>query len=158
MFSPLLESIIEREKIVVVNESTVDEFALQNGDVVLFFSGDHKRLVEVNDVAVILPELIKASDNTLVAAVVDRDSERPLQRRYRFNSFPTLVFLRKGQYLGAISRVLDWADYIAEINEILSSQPSQPPAFKLPDGCGTPASTISQTTTEKLIEKGAENV
>ena len=158
MFSPILETIIEREKIAVVNENTIDDFARKNGDVILFFSGDHKRLVEVNDVAVILPELIKASDNALVAAVVDRDAERPLQRRYRFNAFPTLVFLREGQYLGAISRVLDWGDYIIEINKILASEPSQPPPFKLPDGCGTPAPAIVQTTTEKLIEKGAENV
>lgn len=158
MFSPLLETIIERENISVVTEENIDAFAGSSGDVILFFCGDFKRLVEVNDVAVILPELVKASDGALTAAVVDRESERALQRRYRFNAFPTLVFLRNGDYLGAISRVLDWGDYITEINEILSREPSEPPAFEFPEGCGTPTPAAGKTTTEQLIEKGAENV
>lgn len=158
MFSPLVDAIIEREKLTVVNEESIDRFAQKNGDVILFFSGDHKRLVEVDDVAVILPELIKASNGALIPAIVERDSERKLQARYRFSAFPALVFLRNGEYLGAISRVLDWSDYVVKINEILSRQPSTPPAYKLPRGAATPVHAKTKTATEQLIEKGAENV
>ena len=108
-FSPLLSSIIEREQIAVLTEDTLDAFVEQHEDVILLMSGDHERLMEVNDAAVILPELVKASAGRLVPAVMARDGERLAQRRYRFSRFPSFVFLRKGGYLGAISNILDWS-------------------------------------------------
>ncbi len=135
MFSPLMESIIAREGLPVVSADTLDERAAGSGDMVLFVGGDWHRNVEVNDVAVILPELVKASNGHLSAAVLERDSERAIQTRYRFNRFPTLIFLRDGEYLGVIQKVLDWSDYVSEINEILARQPSPPPQFEFPEGC-----------------------
>ncbi len=163
MFSPLIDDIIKRENISVVNEGNVDEFAQKNGDVILFIGGDPDRLVLVHDVAVILPELVKASNGGLKPAILERDSERALQRRYRFSSFPSLVFLRDGEYLGVISGVLDWTDYVVQINEILAKEPSEPPAFKMPEGCDTPAPSVDASAQQapivnKLIEKGADNV
>ena len=52
MFSPLMDGIIEREAITVVDEAGLDAFAQSHGDVVLMVSGDYKRLGEVHDVAV----------------------------------------------------------------------------------------------------------
>lgn len=136
MFSPLLTSIIDREGLKVVDETSLDERAGQAVFSMVFFSGDANRLSESNDVAVILPELVKAFDGNVSALVVARDAERELQRRYRFNSFPSLVFLREGDYLGTIQGVRDWADYLLEISEILTKDPTDPPPFKFPDGCG----------------------
>ncbi len=136
MFSPLLEGIISRENYPVLTEDNMDEFLSENGDVILFVAGEAKRLVEVNDVAVILPELVKASKGLLTGAVLERASETKVQLRYRFNAFPALVFLRKGEYLGVITRVLDWQDYMLEIPEILSREPTSPPAYEFPAGCG----------------------
>lgn len=135
MFSPLLEGIIERENLTVVTAETLDEFASAHGDVVLFVGGDWHRHVEVNDVAVILPEIIKSSNGHLTGVILDRGSEREIQTRYRFSKFPSLIFLRDGAYLGVIQKVLDWADYVSEINAILASEASAPPQFKFPDGC-----------------------
>lgn len=156
MFSPLLESIIEREKIPVVTAEELDLFAQDAGDVILFVAGDYKRLVEVNDAAVILPEIVKASHGALTAVISAADSERPMQARFRFSAFPAFIFLRNGKYLGVISKVLDWVDYVKEINEILAREPSDPPPFKLPGGA-KPKKPEASTVT-KLIEKGAENV
>lgn len=136
MFSPLLASIIERNGYPVVDEHDVETRTAGLEHAVLFLAGDADRLMESNDVAVILPELVAASGDRLAAVVAARASERALQRRYRFSAFPALVFLRRGEYLGAISRVRDWSDYIREIREILSRQPSQPPPFKLPGANG----------------------
>ncbi len=135
MFSPLLQSIIERENIAVLTEDNIDEFLEQHKEVALFFTGDYERLVESNDVAVIFPEIIKAFRGRITPAVIDRRSERQLQLRYLFNAFPTLVFLREGEYLGVISRVMDWNEYIVETSQILSKEPSKPPAFQFPEGC-----------------------
>ena len=135
MFSPLMETIIERENLPVVSSETLDEFASANGDTVLFVGGDWHRHVEVNDIAVILPEILKASGRLLKGAVLERGSERAIQTRYRFNRFPALIFLRDGEYLGVIQKVLDWADYVTEINEILARDATPPPQFEFPEGC-----------------------
>ncbi|MCC0047857.1 MAG: hydrogenase-1 expression HyaE [Rhodobiaceae bacterium] len=67
---------------------------------------------------------------------VSRESERGLQRRYRFNAFPALVFLRDGEYLGTIQRVpIRLGRLPARDPEILLREPSEPPPFRLPDGC-----------------------
>ncbi len=135
MFSPLMQSIIERENLPVLSADTLDDFAREAGDMVLMVGGDWKRHVEVNDLAVILPEILKASNGHLVGAVLERDSERAIQTRFRFNRYPVLIFLRNGRYLGRIQKVLDWQDYIIEINAILASEPSDPPAYEFPEGC-----------------------
>ena len=145
MFSPLMETIIERENLPVVSADTLDDFARGNGDTILFVGGDWKRHVEVNDVAVILPELIKASNGLLKAAVLERGSERAIQTRFRFSKFPSLIFLRDGEYLGVIQKVLDWQDYITEINGILAGEPVPAPAFEFPEGCApAPAPTAAK--------------
>ncbi len=135
MFSPLIDSIIERENLAVVTADNLEDFAAGNGDTVLFVTGDWSRHVEVNDVAVILPEIIKASNGGLKAAVLDRKSERKIQTTYRFSKFPSLIFLRDGEYLGTIQKVLDWQDYIFEINEILAGEPKPAPVYQFPEGC-----------------------
>lgn len=136
MFSPLLSTIIERHGYPVLADADIPAFSGAHDHCVLFFAGDADRLMESNDLAVILPELIKASAGALVPIVVARESERVLQRTYRFSAFPALVFLRRGAYLGAISRVRDWADYMREIPAILAREASEPPPFKLPGSIG----------------------
>jgi hydrogenase-1 operon protein HyaE len=86
---------------------------------------------------VILPELARALQEAFRPAVVNPASERKLQARYRFNAFPALVFLRRGEYLGVIKRVLDWDDYLHEIADILVREPTEPPRFEFPEGCAT---------------------
>lgn len=132
MFSPLLESVITRHGYPVLDDAAAAAHASDQDFTILFLAGDADRLMESNDVAVIFPELVKAFGGVLSPVVVARESERVLQRKYRFSAFPSLVFLKRGEYLGAISRVRDWADYIDEISQILARQPSEPPPFNLP--------------------------
>lgn len=136
MFSPLAQMLLDNHGYRLVDTDTVDDFLKENAFSVLFFPGDAERLAESDDVAVILPELVKAFGGRMTPAVVRRDeSEKALQRRYRFNAFPALVFLKGEGYLGAITRVQDWQDYVQEIAALLSSEPTAPPAFKFPEGC-----------------------
>lgn len=120
MFSPLLESIIERENIALVDETTLETFLADHDLAVLMVAGDYKRIGAVNDVAVILPELVKAYQGRFVPCVASRASEGFFQKQYDFVLLPTLVFLQNGVKIGTISGVLDWVDYISQINEILA--------------------------------------
>ncbi|WP_246717366.1 hydrogenase-1 expression HyaE [Oricola nitratireducens] len=138
MFSPLLQSIVEREGYRVVTDDDLSAAAEPVLFTMLFVAGDAERIAESNDVAVVVPELDKAFEGAVTVLVADRDSERDIQRRYRFNAFPALIFLRHGEYLGCIQRVQDWTDYLRAIPDILAREPSNPPPFKFPDGCGAP--------------------
>lgn len=132
MFSPLVQNMIQRYDYPVLTAATLREYVNSNEDVVLFFTENAKKFPETNDVAMILPELVKAFDGRFSAAVIALADQRKLQMRFGFREWPTLVFLRNGEYLGAISRVQDWNDYLAGVYRILASEPSEPPDFLLP--------------------------
>ncbi|MCF6209600.1 MAG: hypothetical protein L3J88_00865 [Gammaproteobacteria bacterium] len=125
MFSTLTENMIEQYGYPVVTRESLNEFAAVHDVVVLFFTEDAKRFPETDDVAMILPELVKAFEGCFAAAVVARPDQFHLQIRYGFNEWPTLVFLKKGEYLGAISRVQDWHDYLERISRLLASKPEE---------------------------------
>lgn len=132
MPSPLIEEMIEQYEYPVVNEDDIDDFISEHEECVLFFTQNPTRYPESNDVAMILPELVKEYGNRFQAAVVDQKSQVKLQSRYGFTEWPTLVFIRKGRYLGAVSRVQDWVDYIRMINDILSSEMKPNPGIGIP--------------------------
>jgi hydrogenase-1 operon protein HyaE len=140
MFSPLVQNMIEHHGYPVLTEATLTDFLESRGEVVVFFTENADKFPETNDVAMILPELVKAFGGRFSAAVLALADQRKLQMQYGFREWPTLVFLRNGDYLGAISRVQDWNVYLSEINRILTSTPSTPPDFLLPvtgAGCCT---------------------
>ncbi len=148
MFSPLAQMLIDDHGYALIDETNVDDFLNKNTFSVLFFTGDAARLAESDDVAVILPQLVAAFGGRFVPGVVARgETEKQLQRRFRFNTFPTLVFLKFKDYLGVISRVQDWQDYLRDIGEILAREPSAPPPFKFPQGCYPATKGNADTTT-----------
>ncbi len=135
MTSPPIEALTAKHGFACVNERNLDDFLHAHEETVLFFAGDSERLAETDDVAVILPEILKRFGARLTPALVEKPAERALQLRFRFNAFPALVFLRGGGYLGAICRVLDWQDYLTGIGSILTREPSAPPPYQFPEGC-----------------------
>ena len=111
-------------------------------EVVLFFAENPRHFPESDDVAMILPELVKAFEGRLSVALIAPSAEHRLQARYGFSGWPSLVFLRRGDYLGVITRVRNWEDYLSEIHRLLDSEPGQAPGFGIPvvgepvRGCG----------------------
>lgn len=121
MTHPLLQCLAE-QGIPELDLAGIDAWLPSHSLSVLLFAGNPQRFPEALDVAVILPELLKVFPS-LSAVRVAKASEPEGQARYRFNVWPSLVFLRDGQYLGSISRVLNWQDYCQEIAAILSRSP-----------------------------------
>ena len=97
MSHPLIERLTTDHGIPEVGLDEHETFIGQPGLSVLFFAGDPKRYKETTDVAVVLPELLKAFDGRLRAALVQKDAEIELQKHYGFRQWPTLVFLREEQ-------------------------------------------------------------
>ena len=136
MFIPLVKMLIDEHNYPVITEENHDEWTSAQDYSMLFFGGDGEHLDETPDVAVVVPMLEKHFRDKFKPAGVAREAERPLQVKYRFNAFPALVFLKDGQYLGTITRMQDWTDYVSMVEEILDKTPTEPPSFKLPHGCG----------------------
>lgn len=133
MPSPLIQKMIETHSYPMIDEDNLDDFLQQHEEVVLFFTENPERFPESNDVAMILPELVKEYGNRFAAAVVNQKSQRQLQSRYGFTEWPSLVFLREGRYLGVVSRVQNWVDYIVQINTILQTEAlEKDPGFGIP--------------------------
>ncbi len=132
MLSTLIQNMLERHQYPVVDETTLDDFLQAHEEVVLFFAENPRQYPESDDVAMILPELVKAFDGRFQAALVDQSAEKALQQRYGFSTWPSLVFLRNGRYLGVISKVQNWDDYLREIRQILESEPARAPGIGIP--------------------------
>ncbi len=88
-------------------------------DWVVFLPGHGKGNAETADVAVILPELVRALRPRLSPAVAGEAAERAILALTGMMSLPALVFLRGDRLLGSIPRVRDWDDYLQRIGEIL---------------------------------------
>ena len=132
MPSPLIDSLTQAQGYPLVSDHDLQAFLTAHAHSILFFTEDPDRYPESNDVAVILPELMKVFGDRCAAAVVRRESEKKLQQRFGFSAWPALVVMRGEDYLGAISRVQDWGDYLSELDRLLAAEPTRPPGIGIP--------------------------
>ena len=111
-----------------------DDFVAEPGMNVLFFPGDPATVKDATDVAVVLPELVQAFEGQLRPGVVadTYGDGKELKRHYGFSAFPSLVFVRSGEYVGAITRIQDWSEYLEKISALLVAPSSRPPGFSIP--------------------------
>lgn len=122
MIHPLIERLTGALGYPLLDAASLDAHVQAEHLSVLLFVGDLKRYPEGLDVAVVLPELLKVFPQLSPAVIASAD-ETTLQARYGFTIWPTLVFLKQGRYLGSLSRVLNWSDYLQRIPELLASEP-----------------------------------
>lgn len=132
MLSPLIQKLHDDYAYPCIDEENLDSFLAEHEQVLLFFSEDPQQFPESNDVAVVLPELMKVYADRLVVGVVSLSSQRRLQTRFGFSTWPSLVFLRNAQYLGVISQIQNWDDYLMQFERILSAPTPHIPVFKIP--------------------------
>lgn len=133
----MTSSLIEKLTYPKLDAENYDNFVYDTEYAVLFFASNPTQFPESNDVAIILPELLKAFKQPIKAALISASIEKELQRRFRFTHYPSLVFLKRGEYLGTVSGILNWNDYLTQITQILATTPSEPPAFDINKVCGS---------------------
>ncbi len=132
MSSPLIQDLMDSQKVPLVDETSLEAFVASHRHVLLFFTENPAQFPESNDVAVVLPLLMRQFGERFRVAVVARECERRLHARFPFDSWPALVLLRDGRYVGAISRMQDWEVYLSEMERLLASEPSSMRGFKVP--------------------------
>ena len=127
MTHPLIERLTREYGYPELTADSLQPFLEQSGHSLLLLAGDPGKYPEALDLAVILPELVKAFDG-IAAAVVAPAAEEEMQARFGFTAWPTLVLMRGEGYLGALSRTRDWSVYLAEIEALLSAPTRRPPS------------------------------
>ncbi|MDD5331129.1 MAG: hydrogenase [Sulfuricella sp.] len=127
---PLLGGLVGAHGAIEIDAANYDAFA-GPGLVVLFFAGDTVRYPESLDAAVILPELAKAFGGAFRIGLVRPEAEPALQLKFGVTLWPTLVLLRDGEYLGAIARLRDWAEYLRAIDTLRQGPAARPPSIGL---------------------------
>lgn len=129
MNAPLIDALTERHGLPQLGGDDIEAFIARDGHHLLFIAGDPNKYPEALDVAVILPELLATFAGCFDAALIAPDAEKALLDRYGVSRVPALLLLRRDAYLGAISRVRDWAEYLAELSRLLEAEPTRPPGI-----------------------------
>lgn len=128
---PLLQRLVREFAASWITPQSLPAFTQASAaEQVLLFSGDPVRFPECLDVAVVLPELqaaFAATKGRFAIGVVCRETEDDIARRYGVQRWPSLVFLRGGQYLATVAGMMDWTDYLARVGEVLDLPTSRPP-------------------------------
>ena len=130
----LIDRLVDEFGYARVTLESHDDFIAEPGMNVLFFPGDPTTVKDATDVAVVLPELVNAFQGQLRPGVVTDTfgDGKELKRHYGFSAYPSLVFVRSGEYVGTITRIQGWSDYLETISGLLVAAPKRPPGFKIP--------------------------
>lgn len=139
--SPLIERLVSEHGATWVDEQTIDGWAAEGGDRVVLFAGDPVQFPEGLDVAVVLPELQRCFPDRFKVAVVPRQLEQALAKRYGSQRWPTLLFLRDGQYVTTLCGMHDWDEYVQEMARCLSMPISRAPTIGIPVVSATASGT-----------------
>lgn len=130
--APLVQRLARDFGATWVDETSVADWTASGGDRVVLLAGDPVRFPEGVDVAAVLPELMKVFPQRFTVAVVPRDSEDAVAKRYGSQRWPTLLFFRDGQYVTAIAGMQDWDVYLSGVAAALAMPPSRPPTIGIP--------------------------
>lgn len=125
---PLLAQLSSRHQIPTVDAASFDAYVDAAGHVLVLFTEDPVRYRETLDLAVILPELLRAFPLRMRSCVLLPEAARAIAVRYGFRRWPALVLLKDGGYVGAIDGLRDWQQYLQELGELLEAPVSRPPS------------------------------
>jgi len=129
---PLVARLVEQFGAAWVDETSIAAWSAEGGDRVVLFAGDPVQFPEGLDVAVVLPELQRSLPGRFKVAVVTREREDAVARRYGSQRWPTLLFLRDGQYVTTVSGMHDWDVFLERVTQALAMPISRAPTIGIP--------------------------
>jgi hydrogenase-1 operon protein HyaE len=124
---PLIAQLFEKHRFADVREDNFAAFAARSGYTLLVFTEDPVRFKETLDLAVIVPEIVRAFPGRFEVGVLLPEAARALQPRYGFRRWPAFVVLKDGQYVGAVDGLRNWDEYIEDVERLLAAEPTRPP-------------------------------
>lgn len=131
-FNRLLERLRRQSKITLLDEEGLESFVMAGGDGMVLFTQEPDQQPETWDVAVILPEVLKLTGDRLRAAIISPDLARKEKARFGITRWPSLVFVRDGEYVGVIDGMRNWEEYTREIAGMLNRPAGRAPSVGIP--------------------------
>ena len=129
---PVMQRLIDQFGATRIEADTLAAFLDRPGASVLLLAGDPVQFPEGLDVAVVLPELRSALAAEFAIGVVAPDSQDAVARRYGSQRWPSLIFLRDGQYVTTLAGMHDWTDYLKLVEAALAMPVSRAPTIGIP--------------------------
>jgi len=124
---PLIAQLFTKHGFAEVTADAFDGWRTRPGRTLLVFLEDPGRFKETLDLAVIVPELVRAFPGRFDVGVLLPDAARALCAHYGFRRWPAMVMLADGRYVGAVDGLRNWDEYLAEVAQMLTAAPTRPP-------------------------------
>ena len=124
---PIIAQLFTKHGFAEVGAESLAAFTRAPGHALLLFTEDPFRIKETLDLAVILPELVRAFPGRFAVGVLLPEASRAIQPRYGFRRWPALVMLKDGQYVGVVDGLRNWESYLEDIALLLVAAPCRPP-------------------------------
>jgi len=131
-FERLLQRLRAQSNITLLDEEGLAAFLAAAGDGMVLFTQEPDQQPETWDVAVILPEVLKLTGARLRAGIIAPELARQEKARYGITRWPSLVFVRDGEYVGVIDGMRNWDEYTREIAGMLEKPVSRAPSIGIP--------------------------
>ncbi len=125
---PLIGQLFDRHAFTRLSQASLAEWLPRPGRALLVFLEDPIRVRETLDLAVIVPELVRAFPGEFAVGVLLPEDARAVAPRYGFRRWPAVVMLADGEYVGAIDGLRNWDEYLADVARLLASPPTRPPS------------------------------
>jgi hydrogenase-1 operon protein HyaE len=124
---PLIDALFTRHRFADVRADDVDAFVAHAPLALLVFLEEPRRYKEVLDLAVIVPEIVRAFPDRFAVGVLLPEAARALHPRYGFRRWPAIVVLRDAQYVGSVDGLREWSEYLSEVEHLASAPPTRAP-------------------------------
>ncbi len=124
---PLIARLFDAHGFARIGDGDPAPWIEQPGRTLVLFLEDPIRFRETLDLAVIVPELVRAFPGRFHVAVALGATARKLAVRYGFRKWPAFVLLADGRYVGAVDGLRDWDEYVQEVTRLLAAEPVRPP-------------------------------
>ena len=129
---PLIAQLFARHGFARVEDGDPDGLTLRPGRTLVLFLEDPVRYRETLDLAVIVPELVRAFPGRFAVVVALGATARKLAVRYGFRKWPAFVMLADGRYVGAVDGLRNWGEYVDEVARLLDAPAARPPTIGVP--------------------------
>lgn len=116
----------------LLDAESYEDFARAPGNTLILFADDPAKVPETWDLTIILPEALLRMEGEVRVGLLPPALARSLAPRYGIRTWPALLALRDGDYLGTVEGLKDWSGYVRLLPELLSVPPSRPPSIGIP--------------------------
>lgn len=127
-----LEILQARHDFTLLDAASFDDFIELPGATLILLAEDPAKVPETWDLTIILPEAVARLESPVRVGVLAPEAARVIAARYGIRTWPALLLLRDGAYLGTVEGLKDWSAYVRLIPQLLAGEPSRPPGIGIP--------------------------